>query len=271
MEEDVIDWRRISGVLLDLDGVIYRSGEPLAGAQAFFAALEQRGLPCCALTNNARATPEAYEHKLAGMGVNLPAERIVTAGSATAEWLARHGHRQFAMLGSDPLRECLLARGLEESAAAQMLVIGIDAGLNYRDLAGAVNHLLQAENRAVATNADRLIPVAGGYEPECGAIIAFLEYATGRLIPTIGKPNPWIFRYALERLGVTPAQAVMIGDTLDTDIMGARAAGVPSVLVETGSPIPHVTPVAPALRLPDIRAVTERLTAALGGAGMRTQ
>lgn len=262
-----MEWHGVRGVLLDLDGVIYRSGAVLPGAREFFRVLAEHGLPCCALTNNARATPEAYERKLAGMGIELPAARIVTAGSATAEWLVRHGHGRFAMLGSAPLRECLLARGLEERADADMLIIGIDADLAYRDLCAAVNHLLRPGTQAVATNADRLIPVAGGYEPECGAIIAFLEYATGRLIPTIGKPNPWIFRYALEQLAIAPGQAVMVGDTVDTDIVGARAAGVPSVLVETGSPIPRVTPAAPTLRLPDIRAVTQRLTAALGGAG----
>lgn len=255
----MIDWSSVRGVLLDLDGVIYRGDEALPGAREFFRVLAERGLPCCALTNNARARPETYERKLAGMGIELPAARIVTAGSATAEWLARHGHAQFAMLGSAPLRECLLARGLEERAGADMLVIGIDADLAYRDLCRAVNHLLRHDTRAVATNADRLIPVAGGYEPECGAIIAFLEYATGRLIPTIGKPNPWIFLHALERLGIPPEAAVMVGDTLDTDIMGARAAGIPSVLVETGSPIPRVSALAADARLADIRAVARCL------------
>lgn len=258
----MIDWTAVQGVLLDLDGVVYRSGEALPGARGFFDVLAERGLPCCAVTNNARATPEAYARKLAGMGIELPAARIVTAGNATAEWLARHGHRRFAMLGSVPLRECLLARGLEERADAGMLVVGMDADLGYRDLARAVDLLLRPGTGAVATNADRLIPVAGGYEPECGAIIAFLEYATGRLIPTVGKPNPWIFGYALERLGISPGAAVMIGDTLDTDIIGARAAGIPAVLVESGSPVPRVSAATADARFADIRGVSERLRAA---------
>lgn len=261
----MIDWSSVRGVLLDLDGVIYRGDEALPGAREFFRVLAERGLPCCALTNNARARPETYERKLAGMGIELPAARIVTAGSATAEWLARHGHAQFAMLGSAPLRECLLARGLEERADADMLIIGIDADLGYRDLCGAVDHLLRRGTRAVATNADRLIPVAGGYEPECGAIIAFLEYATGRLIPTIGKPNPWIFGYALERLGISAGEAVMIGDTVDTDIIGARAAGILAVLVESGSPVPKVSAASADARFADIRDVSKRLRAATGG------
>jgi len=258
----VIDWKTLSGVLVDLDGVIYRSGEPLPGARRFFATLAERGLPCCAVTNNARATPEAYERKLAAMDMPLPAARIVTAGSATAEWLVRHGHERFAMLGSAPLRQCLLARGLEEHASADMLVIGIDAELGYRDLAWATEHLLRPGTAAVATNADRLIPVAGGYEPECGAIVAFLEYATGRLIPTIGKPNPWIFSHALERLGIGAEAAVMIGDTVDTDIIGARAAGIATILVESGSPIPTASAVQATARLPDIAAVTRSLAQA---------
>lgn len=112
----MIDWSAVQSVLLDLDGVIYRSGERLAGAKAFFRVLQTHRIPCCAVTNNARATPEAYERKLAGMDIELPADRIVTAGSATAEWLARHGHKHFRLLGSTALRECLLVRGLKEHA-----------------------------------------------------------------------------------------------------------------------------------------------------------
>ncbi len=235
----MIDWQSKSGVLLDLDGVIYRSGEALPGAQRFFRALAQRGLGCCAVTNNARATPEAYERKLAGLGIELPAERIITAGSATAAWLAHHGHQEYALLGSEALRECLREAGLHERDGAEILVIGIDADLGYRDLAWAVSQLLRPGISGVATNADRLIPVAGGYEPECGAIIAFLEYATGRRITTLGKPNPWIFRLGLARLGLAAEDVVMVGDTVDTDIAGGCATGMPTLLLESGSPIPE--------------------------------
>jgi HAD superfamily hydrolase (TIGR01450 family) len=251
----------VEALLLDLDGVLYLSGEPLPQAAEFMAYLRASGRRFMAVTNNARATPACYEGKLAGMGIELPAERILTAGTALAEYLRREEPRPAVhVVGSAVLRRTLRDAGIEESERPDCVIVGIDPAVTVEQLGRAVRHIL-AGARVLATNADRLIPTRDGYEPECGAVAAFIEYATQRPITVIGKPNPFIFRLALERLGADPARALMVGDTLDTDIAGAKAAGLRSVLLETGSPIPPEHPAQPTLRLAGLAELIRELRA----------
>ncbi|MFW5734814.1 MAG: HAD-IA family hydrolase, partial [Oceanidesulfovibrio sp.] len=91
--------------------------------------------------------------------------------------------------------------------------------------------------RLVATNADAALPVAGGLQPECGAVVAFLETAGGCTAHVAGKPNPEFFHLGMALLDCAPEETLMIGDTLETDILGASRAGVRSALVATGNPV----------------------------------
>lgn len=252
----------VEALLLDLDGVLYRSGEPLPQAAEFMAYLRSSGRRFMAVTNNARATPGCYERKLAGMGIELPAERIITAGTALAEYLRRQEPRpNVHVVGSAVLRQTLREAGIEENEQPDCVIIGIDPAVTVEQLSCATRRIL-AGARTLATNADRLIPTEDGYEPECGAVVAFVEYATQRPITVIGKPNPFIFRLALERLGADLACTLMVGDTVDTDIAGAKAAGLRSVLLETGSPIPPEHPAQPTLRLAGLAELIRELRSA---------
>ena len=251
----------VETVLLDLDGVLYRSGEPLPQAAEFMAYLRASGRRCLAVTNNARATPAFYERKLAGMGIELTAGRIVTAGTALTEYLLRQKPRPgIHLVGSAVLRQTLREAGIRESEQPDYVIVGIDPAVTVQQLSGAVRHIL-AGARVLATNADRLMPTAAGYEAECGAVAAFVEYATQRPITVIGKPNPFIFHLAMERFGTDPARTLMVGDTLDTDIAGANATGLRSVLLETGSPIPPEHPARPTLRLAGLAQLIRALRA----------
>ena len=140
------------------------------------------------------------------------------------------------VIGSTALRELVLAAGAVESDEAEYVIAGIDLGLNVGDLTVAVRHLINGA-KLLATNTDAIIPAQGGPEPESGPVVAFLEAASGQQAYNFGKPQKAIFDLAIERAGVSRDSIVMIGDTLVTDIAGARSAGLRSILVESGNPI----------------------------------
>ena len=145
-------------------------------------------------------------------------------------------HRPDAMNSfNQTLRADLLAAGAVESERPDYVVAGIADDLQISTLSQAVLHLNNGAT-LVASNGDRSIPTAAGLAPEAGAVIAFLEAASGQRAYIAGKPNAVIYDLALTRFGLSTADVVMIGDTFDTDILGANNAGITAIFVESGNP-----------------------------------
>ena len=220
-----------------MDGVLWRGQQPLPGLQAFFDHLHKRGIAFALATNNSRKTPADYVHKLAEMGVSgIDARHIITSGTATASYLQQEypaGTRLF-VIGGDGLKQILVQAGfvlVEE--AAQAVVCGIDFDLTYSKLQTAA---LQIRGGAdfIGTNPDASFPSPAGLLPGAGSILALLAAATDSKPTIIGKPEPAMFDAALRRLGTAPAQTLMIGDRINTDISGAQALGISTALVMTG-------------------------------------
>lgn len=272
--------RDLRGLVLDMDGVLWRGGSPLPGLAALFGVLRERGLPYVLATNNAGRTPDQYRDRLAGFGVSVPLEAILSSALVTAEHLARQLGPGAAvyMIGQDGLREALEQAGLRIVGGAETpvaaVVVGFDRGLSYAKLAEAALHLQRPGVRFVGTNGDASYPAEGGrLLPGNGAVLAALSKATGRRPRLIGKPERPIFAAALRRLGCEAGAAAVVGDRLDTDILGGRRAGLRTILVTSG--VDDAAAVArggvrPDLVLPDIAALAAGL-AALGtaeGAGM---
>ncbi len=235
-----LDLNGVAGLILDLDGVLYRGAEAIPDAPAFLDALTARGLPYVLLTNNARATAMTAAIKLKDLGMPVPADRIVTAGWATCRGLGARGRHRVRVFGPATLHAEARAAGLDIDPGAQTpdaVLVGYDPALRAGDLAEAA-HLVRAGAALVATNPDATIPGVDGLDPECGALVAFLETATGRRAEIGGKPSRDIVHRALERLGLPAPGVLMVGDTLETDIAGAVAAGLRSVLVTTGNNAP---------------------------------
>jgi HAD superfamily hydrolase (TIGR01450 family) len=226
----------IQGLILDLDGVVYRGDEPIPGSVDFLKAQRAAGRKLVALTNNAQHDTDHYAAKLAAMGIEFPAADIITAGEATACWLTRGGAApKLHVIGSPSLRRALSAHGLAESDTPEIIVVGMTHDAGMAELSVAAAHLMRGA-ALVATNPDKALPVAGGgTEPECGALVAFLESVSGRTATVVGKPNRFIYDLALERLGLPRAAVLMVGDTPATDIAGAVNAGLRSALVATGN------------------------------------
>lgn len=227
----------IRAVLFDMDGVLYRGQTLLSGVSELFSFLTERQIGFACATNNASMTPQQYVAKLAAMGIVLSTERVITSAQATARYLRDHyppGTRVF-VIGMQGLREALFADGyfIEDDLSPELVVQGADFTLTYDRLKMATLHIRRGA-RFISTNPDRTFPSEEGLIPGAGAIAAALSAATDVTPLVIGKPAPAMFLIGAAMLGATPAQTLVVGDRLDTDIAGAIAAGMPSVLVLTG-------------------------------------
>lgn len=234
--------RAVRGVLLDMDGVMYVGDTPLPGVQDFLDYLEQTGRRWLCITNNSSRTPEMFVEKLARMDVKAQPENVLGSAQATASWLAHHvplngaSRGKVIMLGEEGLRTALLEQQfelVEDPAEAEFAVVGINFQLTYEMLANVTLAIRQGA-RFIGTNPDTSFPSERGHVPGTGAVVALVEAATGVTPEIIGKPNSGMFDEAMSRLGISPAETLMVGDRYETDIIGAVALGMPTVGVLTG-------------------------------------
>jgi glycerol 3-phosphatase-2 len=238
--------------LLDLDGVVYRGREPVPGAADALARLRSSGRSVVFLTNNSARTPAQIVEKLRDVGVEAEPDQVVTSAHALVSLLAgrgaedsragRGGDRTAFVIGEDGVREALEAAGIRvvdgEPDRTGFVVVGWDRGVTYDSLRTA-SVLVARGATLVATNADPSYPAEEGeLWPGAGAILAAVETATGVRAEVAGKPHRPLFRAALERAGARGEEAVVIGDRIETDVAGARAAGLDSILVWTGASSP---------------------------------
>jgi len=229
---------KIRAFLLDLDGVVYRGNTPLPGAMEFVAELQARHVPFLFITNNSTRTPAQYVDKLSRMGLCVDEDRILTSALATAGYLADMAPRgtPIYVIGEAGLRQALREQGFvltENHALARYVVVGHDTSLTWRKLAEATLAIRRGVP-FIATNPDRTLPTEEGEVPGTGAILAALEAASGVSPLVIGKPETAIFQQALTRLGVRPEHVAVIGDRLETDILGGRRAGLRTIGLLSG-------------------------------------
>jgi HAD superfamily hydrolase (TIGR01450 family) len=238
-------------VIFDLDGVVYRGAEPIAGATGLVAELRAAGRQVRFATNNSMATRQAYVERLAAQGITADIDEIVTSTWATIQHLRANEPdiQRLIALGAPGMLTELRGAGFEAVHAASAapadwygaplgerydaLIAGLDPGIDYRSL-GIASAALRAGARFMATNADLRYPTPSGFVPGAGAIIAALRTTSGVDPLVIGKPEPAMFQAILASAGMAPAEALVIGDNPDSDIVAAHRAGIPSLLVLTG-------------------------------------
>jgi 4-nitrophenyl phosphatase len=230
----------IHALLIDMDGVLWRGNTPLPGLTDFFDFLQRRGLPFMLATNNASKTPAQYVQKLANFGVTVDPKHILTSSLATAIYLKQAFKKNRAtvyVVGQEGLREAMSEAGftvLEDSSQpAEAVVAGIDFTLTYEKLKHAVL-LIQRGARFIGTNGDLTFPLENGFAPGAGSILAAIQAATGVSPTIIGKPERFMFDLAVQKMGSTPEHTAMLGDRLETDILGGQQAGLKTIMVLTG-------------------------------------
>ena len=229
------DMGRLS-VICDMDGVIYRGKELIPGAQDFVAHLRDSDIPFLFLTNNSEQTPLDLKRKLEALGIHgLTEANFITAAIATAQFLnAQRPHATAYVVGGNGLAAELYKVGYSiTDSNPEYVVVGKTAAFSFATLREAAQ-LIDAGAKFIGTNPDMIDPVEGGTEPAAGVLLAAIEAATGKKPYIVGKPNSLMMIYARQMLGAHAEDCVMIGDRMDTDIVGGLEAGMRTALVLSG-------------------------------------
>ncbi len=233
----MLDFSTIGTVLFDMDGVIYRGLTPLPGVAEMLTFCAQESIPYACITNNASKTRQQFEHKLTKMGLDIPGERVFSSAMVTGHYLRATYPRGTSayMIGMSGLEEALFGDGylVPQEETADLVVQGIDLSVTY-DKFRVAALAIQKGAHFILTNPDKAFPSEDGLHPGAGALAAFIQAATNHEPFVVGKPQPTLFRVAIDMLEAEPAATLVIGDRLETDIAGARNAGLKSAVVLTG-------------------------------------
>lgn len=228
------------GYLIDMDGVIYRGGELIPGAEKFFALLQERDIPFLLLTNNSQRTRRDVVLKMANLGINIVEDNVFTCAMATARFLASQKPNGSAyVIGEGGLLNALHQNGYAiNETNPDYVVIGEGRTLTFEMAEKALQLILKGA-KLIATNLDPNCPTDKGMRPGCGAIVAMLEAAADVKSFSVGKPSPVMMRMARNQLNLRTSEVTMIGDTMETDIVGGLQMGYRTVLVFSGSTQPE--------------------------------
>jgi glycerol 3-phosphatase-2 len=229
-------------VLLDLDGVVWVGDEPTPRATDAVAALRAARKGIAFVTNDGRHSEDDFVRKLWRLGFRASREEVVTVGGALQHVLAESEHRTAYVVGSPAVHRHVTDAGLrilngsDLAAGADVVVVAAHDGFDYGELRGAMRAVLRGA-ALVCAGRDPTFPMPDGPWPGAGPIVAAIESGTGAKAVSVGKPEPQLFLTALDRLG--PGRALVVGDRLDADAGGARAAGIDCAIVLTGATSPE--------------------------------
>jgi HAD superfamily hydrolase (TIGR01450 family) len=230
-----MDLKSVRGFIFDLDGCVYTGARLVPGVQAILQELRAAGRRILFLTNNSREDAGQLQAKLVRLGVSASREEVLSAMEIAGAFVRdRFGPSRVLVIGSETLRSQLTNAGhrvvlYEAYGDAQVVVVGHDFEFDYAKLTAA-SRTVAGGAGFVAVNLDPRLPVEGGeFYPGCGTIAEAVAAAAGRRPEVVGKPMPHIFRVALTRLGLPPAETAMVGDSLASDVCGAQAVGLRTI------------------------------------------
>ncbi len=230
-----INFNEKKGFISDMDGVIYHGNQILPGVKKFIQWLNEEDKKYLFLTNNSGMTPKELQNKLARMGLDVPADHFYTSALATAQFLKDQAPGcSVYVLGEAGLVNALYEVGCTmDEVEPDYVVIGESKSYSLDTLTKATNLVLNGA-KLIGANSDASGPIENGIAPACGALISPIEIATGKKAYFCGKPNPLMMRTGLRMLDCHSADAVMIGDRMDTDMISGLESGMSTVLVLSG-------------------------------------
>ncbi len=221
--------------LTDMDGVLVHDNRPIPGAAELLAQWRDTGTPFLVLTNNPIFTPRDLSARLARSGLDVPEGRIWTSALATAEFLrSQHPGGTAFVIGEAGLTTALHEAGfVMTETQPDYVVVGETRQYSFEAITLAIR-FINAGARFIVTNPDATGPTPSGVVPATGSFAALITHATGKAPYVVGKPNPMMFRSALNRIGAHSESTGMIGDRMDTDVVAGIEAGLHTILVMTG-------------------------------------
>ena len=227
--------REKKGFICDMDGVIYHGNNLLPGVKEFVTWLYENNKQFLFLTNSSERSPKELQNKLARMGLEVDESHFYTSALATAKFIANQSPNASAyVIGAPGLFNALYQAGITmNDVNPDYVIVGETQNYNYESIAKAVSLVLKGA-RLIGTNTDLTGPSENGIIPACRALISPIELATGKSAYFVGKPNPLMMRTGLKLLGCHSAEAVMIGDRMDTDVIAGIESGLDTLLVLSG-------------------------------------
>jgi HAD superfamily hydrolase (TIGR01457 family) len=231
---------KIKGLILDMDGVVWRGDAPIGELAATFRRIRACGLKFVFATNNSTKTSEQYVTKLKEFGVEVEPWQVITSSQAAARAMAQSYPQgtKALVIGEDGLRIPMEREGfevvsLENAPQAQVVVMGMDRGISFEKLSEATL-LIRQGVQFYATNMDKTFPTPRGQIPGAGAWVSVITTATNVEPIVAGKPFPFLMELSLEKLGTRKEETLVVGDRLETDIAAGQRVGCPTALVLSG-------------------------------------
>lgn len=231
----------IKALILDMDGVLWRGTEAIGNLPAIFEEIAARGLKVTLATNNSTRTAEQHLEKVAGFGVTLDVSQILSSAMASAAQLKEDfpNGGEVYVIGHEGIAEALRIEGFRIFQEDEMpvnpvaVVSGIDWQITYKKIAHAASLILDGAP-FYGTNPDKTFPTPNGLMPGAGTILAAIQTASGKAPIISGKPEPYLLQLAMRRMDVLPGETLMVGDRLETDILGGQNAGCYTAQVLSG-------------------------------------
>lgn len=227
------DDQPVEGLLIDLDGTIYQTGRLYPGVLETAEWLRRRGVPHLYTTNTSRKSRGAVVRSLEKLGLEVEPDEVLTAPLAAARWLEAAGLRRLRLLLPESTHEDFL--GFDRDAASPEAVVVGDIGEGFRfELLNDAFLALRGGARLVAIHKNRFWLTGAGPTLDAGPFVVALEYAARTEAVLVGKPAPAFFSLAASTLGVDAERLAVVGDDIESDIRGARDAGLTAIQVRTG-------------------------------------
>lgn len=237
--------KNIKLFLFDMDGTLYLGDQLYSFTKELLATIRAKGGRYLFMTNNSSKSVSAYIEKLAKLGIAADREDFITSSQATAYYLKKyHAGQKLYVCGTRSLIEELEGEGFTVTTdldEVECVVMGFDTELTFQKLWDVSYLLLTRKDLPyIATNPDLVCPTEFGSVPDCGSVCIGIKNATGREPVVIGKPTPLMPQLAMDKWGVTPDEAAVIGDRIYTDIKSGLNAGALSILVMSGETTPEI-------------------------------
>ncbi len=234
-----MDWKTKKGLLLDLDGTLFRGKTVMPGAKAWISSIIQESIPFLYWTNNSTRTPQAVAHHLQDLGFPAESSDVYTSSMALSDVLMEnHPDRcgdAVYVVGEEGL-QAALAKDFtvfcrdKAPSSPFAVAVGLDRQVSYDHLRHAVRFILQGA-KFYATNPDRLLWENDGLSPGAGSLVALVAFATGVTPIIVGKPEASFVHIACKKLGIDACDALVIGDNPLTDIAAGKRAGASTILI----------------------------------------
>ena len=229
-----IKLEQFDAVLFDLDGTVYYGSKIIPGANEAITFFKEHGKQVYFTTNNSTKTRQQIFERLTRMGVICELSEVLTSGYLAAQYAKQTGMKDIYIFGSEDLKNEFRGLGVEvnDSEDAENLLIGFNTSMTYDGLTSAIQVALHAKT-IIACNRERLFPGEGArLVPGCGAMTAPIEWCVNRKADLIiGKPNTYFVDYLVESNGYDAERILVVGDSYESDIAMAKAAGTRAILL----------------------------------------